>query len=53
VVEPDQGAFVTFSTRQRPQHGKRGYQQVGLRHGASTITTDSRTALGIIFHDSR
>jgi hypothetical protein len=26
---------------------------VGLRHGVSTITARSRTALGIIFHDAR
>jgi uncharacterized protein len=53
VVEPGQGAFVIFPTRQRPQQGKRGYHRVGLRHGVSTITSGSRTALGIIFHDAK
>ena len=53
VLEPEQGAFVIFPTRQRPQQGKRGYHRVGLRHGVSTITSGSRTALGIIFHDSK
>ena len=53
VLEPAQGAFVIFPTRQRPQRGKRGYHRVGLRHGVSTITSGSRTALGIIFHDAR
>ncbi len=52
VLEPDRGAFVIFPTRQRPQAGKRGYHRVVLRHGVSTITSGSRTALGIIFHDS-
>jgi len=53
VLEPPQGAFVIFPTRERPQLGTRGYHRVGLRHGVSTITHGSRTALGIIFHDAR
>jgi hypothetical protein len=53
VVEPEQGAFVIFPTRERPQLGARGYHRVGLRHGVSTISSGSRTALGIIFHDAR
>jgi uncharacterized protein len=53
VLEPARGAFVIFPTRQRPQQGKRGYHRVGLRHGVSTITSGSRTALGIIFHDAK
>jgi len=52
VLAPEQGAFVIFPTRERPQAGKRGYHRVGLRHGVSTITRGSRTALGIIFHDA-
>ena len=53
VLEPARGAFVIFPTQQRPQEGKRGYHRVGLRHGVSTITSGSRTALGIIFHDAK
>ena len=53
VLEPARGAFVIFPTRQRPQEGKRGYHRVGLRHGVSTVTSGSRTALGIIFHDAK
>jgi hypothetical protein len=53
VVEPPRGAFVVFPTRHRPQLGSRGHHRVGLRHGLSTVTRGSRTALGIIFHDSR
>ena len=53
VISPRQGAFVIFPTRERPGSGKAGYHRVGLRHGVSTVTRGSRTALGIIFHDAR
>jgi len=53
VVRPAPGAFVIFPTQHRPQAGKRGYHRIGLRHGVSTVTSGSRTALGIIFHDAR
>ena len=53
VVTAPRGAFVVFPTHHRPQQGARGYYKVGLRHGVSTITSGSRTALGIIFHDAR
>ena len=53
VVSPRQGAFVIFPTRERPNAGKTGYHRVGLRHGISTVTRGTRTALGIIFHDAR
>jgi hypothetical protein len=53
VLEPPRGTFVIFPTRQRPREGKRGHHKVGLRHGVSTITGGSRTALGIIFHDAK
>jgi hypothetical protein len=53
VIDPAQGAFVIFPTRERPQEGTRGYYRVGLRHGVSTITSGRRTALGVIFHDAR
>ena len=53
VISPPQGAFVVFPTQNRPQAGTRGYYRVGLRHGVSTVTRGSRTALGIIFHDAR
>jgi uncharacterized protein len=52
VLNPAQGAFVIFPTHHRPNEGKRGYHRVGLRHGLSTVTGGSRTALGIIFHDA-
>jgi uncharacterized protein len=53
VLTPPRGAFVIFPTQVRPNAGKRGYHRVGVRHGVSTITAGSRTALGIIFHDAR
>ena len=53
VLSPPQGAFVIFPTHHRPNAGKNGYHRVGLRHGVSTITRGSRTALGVIFHDAR
>ncbi|MEA2392896.1 MAG: uncharacterized protein QOJ82_787 [Solirubrobacteraceae bacterium] len=53
VLRPPQGAFVIFPTRERPNRGKTGYHRVGLRHGVSTVTAGTRTALGVIFHDAR
>jgi hypothetical protein len=53
VLRPEQGAFVVFPTHHRPNRGRNGYHRVGLRHGVSTVTSGSRTALGVIFHDAR
>ena len=53
VLRPPRGAFVIFPTRERPNRGSRGYHRVALRHGVSTVTSGERTALGIIFHDSK
>jgi uncharacterized protein len=53
VLAPHQGQFVIFPTRERPNRGKNGYHRVGVRHGVSTVTAGERTALGIIFHDSK
>jgi hypothetical protein len=52
VLIPPRGAFVIFPTHHRPAAGKNGYYRVGLRHGVSTVTSGSRTALGVIFHDA-
>jgi hypothetical protein len=52
VLRPRRGAFVIFPTRERAHRGQNGYHRVGLRHGVSTVTAGSRTALGIIFHDA-
>ena len=53
VLDPEQGAFVIFPTHHRPNPGKNGYHRTGLRHGVSTLSSGSRTALGIIFHDAK
>lgn len=53
VLAPGQGEFVIFPTRERPNEGRGGYHRVALRHGVSTVTGGERTALGIIFHDSK
>jgi hypothetical protein len=53
VLTPPQGAFVIFPTRERPAAGRSGHHRVGMRHGISTVTSGSRTALGVIFHDAR
>src|SRR3954452_19195828 len=53
VITPPRGAFVLFPTRERPNPGARGHHRVALRHGVSTVTRGSRTALGIIFHDAQ
>jgi hypothetical protein len=53
VLTPPRGAFVIFPTRHRPAAGKNGHYRVGLRHGVSTVTEGSRTALGVIFHDAK
>lgn len=52
VLRPARGAFVIFPTRERPNRGRNGYHRVGLRHGVSTVTAGTRTALGVIFHDA-
>jgi uncharacterized protein len=53
VLRPPRGAFAIFPTRERPNAGRTGHHRVGVRHGVSTVTAGSRTALGIIFHDAR
>lgn len=53
VVGLDRGAFVVFPTNHRPNLGRNGYHRVVLRHGVSTVSRGSRTALGVIFHDAR
>ena|SRR2546421_5552230 len=46
------GAFLIFTTRQRPVQGSRGFYRAAMRHGVSTLTAGQRTTLGIIFHDA-
>ncbi|HEX7137604.1 MAG TPA: 2OG-Fe(II) oxygenase [Vicinamibacterales bacterium] len=53
AVRVEQGEGIVFATRERPVAGSRGDYRVVLRHGVSTITSGSRIALGIIFHDAK
>ena len=52
VVDLNRGAFLIFTTRQRPVEGSRGYYRAAIRHGVSTLTEGQRTTLGVIFHDA-
>jgi uncharacterized protein len=52
VRELERGAFLIFTTRQRPVQGSRGFYRAAMRHGVSTLTAGRRTTLGIIFHDA-
>jgi hypothetical protein len=53
VVQLRRGAFLIFTTRQRPARGSRGHYRAAMRHGVSTLTSGRRTTLGIVFHDAR
>jgi uncharacterized protein len=52
VISLRRGAFLIFTTRQRPVQGTRGYYRAAMRHGVSTVTEGERTTLGLIFHDA-
>ncbi len=47
-----QGEGVLLATREKPAAGARGHHRTTLRHGVSTVTSGSRSTLGIIFHDA-
>jgi hypothetical protein len=52
ALTPHQGQFLLFPSIHRPVQGARGRLRATLRHGVSTITTGTRSTLGIIFHDA-
>jgi len=52
ALTPGLGDAVIFTNRARPVPGNRGSYRVQMRHGASTITSGQRFALGLIFHDA-
>ena len=52
VIRPGQGQMLIFATRSRPVKGSRGYYRVNFRHGVSRITSGTRFALGVIYHDA-
>lgn len=52
VVTPKQGDAVIFTTNFRPVKGSRGWYRARMKHGVSTVTSGTRYASGIIFHDA-
>ena len=52
VIGLRRGAFLIFTTRERPVQGTRGYYRAAMRHGVSTLSGGRRTTLGVIFHDA-
>ena len=52
VVNPRQGDALIFTTNFRPVKGSRGYYRAKMKHGISPLTSGTRYALGIIFHDA-
>jgi len=52
VAQLQRGAFLIFTTSQRPVRGSRGFYRSAVRHGVSTVTSWRRTTLGIIFHNA-
>jgi hypothetical protein len=53
AIVGDRGEIVIFPTRERPVQGKRRIRRARMRHGLSRVTSGSRYALGVIFHDAR
>ncbi len=52
VIKPMQGDALIFTTNFRPVKGTRGYYRAKMKHGISPLTSGTRHALGIIFHDA-
>lgn len=52
VLRPRKGDALVFTTSFRPEKGSRGYYRVHMKHGISAVTSGTRYALGIIFHDA-
>jgi hypothetical protein len=52
VLSLERGAFLIFTTRQRPVEGTRGHYRAQMRHGVSTLRSGQRTTLGLVFHDA-
>jgi hypothetical protein len=52
AIALDEGEGIIFANRYRPNAGTRGFHRVNMRHGVSTVTSGSRYAMGVIFHDA-
>ncbi len=53
AIAGELGEIVIFPTRERPIRGKQRVRRARMRHGLSRVTSGSRYALGVIFHDAR
>lgn len=53
VITPRQGDAVIFTTNFRPVEGSRGWYRARMKHGVSAVTSGTRFACGVIFHDSQ
>ena len=53
AIAAERGEIVIFPTRERPVRGKQRIRRARVRHGVSRVTSGSRYALGVIFHDAR
>jgi hypothetical protein len=52
VIPLQQGDALIFTTNFRPVTGSRGYYRAKMKHGISQLSSGTRMAIGIIFHDA-
>ena len=52
ALAPHQGDAVIFTSNYRPVKGTKGYYRARMKHGISEVTSGTRYACGIIFHDA-
>ena len=52
AIALDEGEGIILANRYRPAAGTRGFHRVNMRHGVSTVTSGTRYAMGVIFHDA-
>ncbi len=52
VINLQMGDALIFTTNFRPALGTRGYYQAKMKHGVSPLTSGTRYAMGVIFHDA-
>jgi uncharacterized protein len=52
ALAPEQGDLLVLPSRLAPRTGANGSYRVAFRHGVSTVTSGTRYALGLIFHDA-
>ena len=52
VINLQRGDALIFTTNFRPVQGTRGYYKAKMKHGVSPLTSGTRYAMGVIFHDA-